>query len=255
MPTTARKGRDKTSAAHRGAQIVAARPVVLAAAADEHAADWQPTRARPAAPRARGGQRHADRRGPRAAGLGRVPRDRARHGAPRPGARRGDRRWHPRSSTPSSRDAAGPGAQQRRHLLATFPLVGGLLMEVLARRPTRDRENALGFAAVVLVMFMVTNVLNFAMVAVSARSAARSRSARRCARSSSRSCRRSSPPACSPPASRSATGGSGVGAVGLAAVVLFVFQYLAAAERPGVRARRGARAAHPRARLAAGRAC
>ena len=45
----------------------------------------------------------------------------------------------------------------------------------------------------------------------------------------------------------------GVGAVGLAAVVLFVFQYLLRAGVAGLRPRRGARAAHTRARLAAGR--
>ena len=59
---------------------------------------------------------------------------------------------------------------------------------------------------------------------------------------------------CSPPASRSATSASVSEPSGLAAVVLFVFQYLLTGRRPGVRARRAAPAADAGARLAPGRA-
>ena len=109
---------------------------------------------------------------------------------------------------------------------ATFPLVGGLLFRAWAGDVDVGEENALWFAALVLVIFMVTNFLNFVLVAVSL-SAAREVSFSGIVRSVYVTVL----------PSEFATGlltagvafsyqRLGVGAVGLAAVVLFVFQYL-----------------------------
>ncbi len=109
---------------------------------------------------------------------------------------------------------------------AVFPLIGALAFRVLQGDPHNAHEDALGFAAVVLIVFMLTNVLNFALIAT-------------CARFD-----RGTPilelmRAVYLPVlpSEFATGlltagvafsygQIGVGAVGLLAVVLFVFQYL-----------------------------
>jgi len=48
--------------------------------------------------------------------------------------------------------------------LATFPLVGGLLVNLLYNSPTPGSQGTIAFPVVVLFVFMVTNVLNFAMV-------------------------------------------------------------------------------------------
>ena len=109
---------------------------------------------------------------------------------------------------------------------ATFPLVGGLLVRAWIGDAVVGEENALWFAAVVLVVFMVTNLLNFVLVAVSL-SAAQEVSFSEIVRSVYVTVL----------PSEFATGlltagvafsyqRLGVGAVGLAAVVLFVFQYL-----------------------------
>jgi putative nucleotidyltransferase with HDIG domain len=111
---------------------------------------------------------------------------------------------------------------------ATFPLTGALLFDV-AIGDTGPQGSGLGFAAVVLLVFMTTNFLNFLMVATFHRSSIRQ---------SLRSVYLTVLP------SEFATGlltaavaysyhRLGVGAVGLAAVVLFVFQYLV---RAGVQA-------------------
>ena len=109
---------------------------------------------------------------------------------------------------------------------ATFPLIGGLFMESWIGEATPGSENALLFAGFVLLVFMLTNFLNFVMVAGSM-SATREVSFSE----SLRSVYLTVLP------SEFATGlltagvafsyqRLGVGAVGLAAVVLFVFQYL-----------------------------
>jgi putative nucleotidyltransferase with HDIG domain len=109
---------------------------------------------------------------------------------------------------------------------AVFPLVGGLLFILFGADPETAHNDALGFAAVVLVVFMLSNVLNFSLIAA-------------CAKvdrgtpfgSLFRSVYVNILP------SEFATGlltagvafsysQIGVGAVGLLAVVLFVFQYL-----------------------------
>jgi putative nucleotidyltransferase with HDIG domain len=116
---------------------------------------------------------------------------------------------------------------------ATFPVIGGLMADLMLGTAQTDIDDALGFAAVVLLTFMVTNLLNFTMVALFHRA-----SFGQPFWSSFRSVYVTVLP------SEFATGlltGAvafsygriGVGAVGLAAVVLFVFQYLV---RAGVQA-------------------
>jgi putative nucleotidyltransferase with HDIG domain len=115
----------------------------------------------------------------------------------------------------------------------TFPLLGGLLVDWLFGGRPADGEDALIFAAVVLLTFIVTNVVNFAMVAIFQR-------VRHgiSIRSNVRTIFMTVIP------SEFATGlltagvafsygRLGVGAVGLAAVVIFIFQYLV---RAGVQA-------------------
>jgi hypothetical protein len=107
-----------------------------------------------------------------------------------------------------------------------FPIVGALIIEGWAGEAAPGTEDALGFAGLVLVVFMITNFLNFAMVAGSLH-ASREVSFQ----GSVRSVYLTVLP------SEFATGlltagvafsyqRLGVGAVGLAATVLFVFQYL-----------------------------
>jgi putative nucleotidyltransferase with HDIG domain len=109
---------------------------------------------------------------------------------------------------------------------ATFPLVGGLMVSAWTVDTAATDENALWFAALVLVVFMVTNFLNFVMVAGALAAAGEGSFA-----GSVKSVYMTVLP------SEFATGlltagvafsyqRLGVGAVGLAAVVLFVFQYL-----------------------------
>jgi putative nucleotidyltransferase with HDIG domain len=116
---------------------------------------------------------------------------------------------------------------------ATFPLVGGLIIRALMGDVAPGAEDALGFALIVLFVFMVTNTLNFAMIA-----------AILCGQTGSRfmDVARSSfiPVLPSEFATGLLTAGVafcygriGVAAVGLLAVVLFVFQYLL---RAGVQA-------------------
>jgi putative nucleotidyltransferase with HDIG domain len=110
--------------------------------------------------------------------------------------------------------------------MATFPIVGAVIIDSLGGDVLAGSEDALGFSAVVLVSFMATNFLNFLMVM---------------------GFQRASFGAPSLAAARTAFitvlpvqfatglltagvafsyGRIGVGAVGLLAVVLFVFQYL-----------------------------
>jgi putative nucleotidyltransferase with HDIG domain len=116
---------------------------------------------------------------------------------------------------------------------ATFPVVGGLLINLLTSSGDVGQVDALGFAAIVLVTFMVTNTLNFFMVATQL--ALRGDS-------TVRTMLREAflPVLPSEFATGLLTAGVafsygrlGVGAVGLLAVVLFVFQYLL---RAGVQA-------------------
>jgi putative nucleotidyltransferase with HDIG domain len=50
-------------------------------------------------------------------------------------------------------------------VMATFPLVGGLLVNLLYSSPTPGSQGTIAFPLVVLVVFMLTNLLNFSMVA------------------------------------------------------------------------------------------
>jgi putative nucleotidyltransferase with HDIG domain len=110
---------------------------------------------------------------------------------------------------------------------ATFPAIGALLVNVWVSDPTPGGENALAFAGLVFGTFMVTNFLNFVLVAGSLQAAGQGVSLR----GSLRSVYFTVLP--SEVATGLLTAGIaftyqrlGVGAVGLAAVVLFVFQYL-----------------------------
>jgi putative nucleotidyltransferase with HDIG domain len=114
-----------------------------------------------------------------------------------------------------------------------FPVVGALMVDSLAGSGPSTPHDALGFAGVVLVTFMVTNLLNFVLVALWVRASFGTPFL-----SSLRNVYFTVLP------SEFATGlltaavafsygRIGVGAVGLAAVVLFVFQYLV---RAGVQA-------------------
>jgi putative nucleotidyltransferase with HDIG domain len=109
---------------------------------------------------------------------------------------------------------------------AWFPIIGSMIIEALAGQPVPGSENALGFAGLVGGVFMITNFLNFAMVAGSLQL-----SREVSFRESLMSVYLTVLP------SEFATGlltagvafsyqRLGVGAVGLAAVVLFIFQYL-----------------------------
>jgi putative nucleotidyltransferase with HDIG domain len=108
----------------------------------------------------------------------------------------------------------------------TFPLIGGLIIEAWIGETRPGADNAMVFSALVLLTFMVTNLLNFVMVAGSM-----SLSREVSFPESFRSVYLTVLP------SEFATGlltagvafsyqRLGIGAVGLAAVVLFVFQYL-----------------------------
>jgi putative nucleotidyltransferase with HDIG domain len=107
-----------------------------------------------------------------------------------------------------------------------FPIVGALLMEATMGESAPGTENAFTFAGVVLAVFMITNLLNFVLTAGSLHLSGEGSFPK-----SLRSVYLTVLP------SEFATGlltagvafsyqRLGVGAVGLAAVVLFVFQYL-----------------------------
>ena len=109
---------------------------------------------------------------------------------------------------------------------AWFPIIGALIIEAWAGEAAPGTENALGFAGLVGVVFMITNFLNFVMVAGSLHL-----SREVSFRESLTSVFITVLP--SQFATALLTAGIafsyqrlGVGAVGLAAVVLFVFQYL-----------------------------
>jgi putative nucleotidyltransferase with HDIG domain len=114
-----------------------------------------------------------------------------------------------------------------------FPIIGALIIEGWAGDPSPGSENALGFAGLVGAVFMITNFLNFVLVAGSLH-ASRDVSFRESLKSVYLTVLPSEF------ATALLTAGVafsyqrlGVGAVGLAAVVLFVFQYLL---RAGVQA-------------------
>ena len=109
---------------------------------------------------------------------------------------------------------------------STFPVVGGVLMEISVGRVVPGADDGLGFAAIVLGVFMLTNFLNFAMIAAYTAVLGGPRFW-----TSVRTIYTTVLPA------EFATGlltagvaysysRIGVGSVGLLAVVLFVFQYL-----------------------------
>ena len=109
---------------------------------------------------------------------------------------------------------------------AWFPIIGSLIIEAWAGEAVPGSENALGFAGLVGAVFMITNFLNFVMVAGSLHL---SREA------SFRESLTSAFITVLPSQFATALLAAGiafsyqrlgVGAVGLAAVVLFVFQYL-----------------------------
>jgi putative nucleotidyltransferase with HDIG domain len=109
---------------------------------------------------------------------------------------------------------------------ATFPIVGSMIIEAGAGEAVPGSENALGFAGLVGAVFMITNFLNFVLVAGSLH-ASRDVSFRESLKSVYLTVLPSEF------ATALLTAGVafsyqrlGVGAVGLAAVVLFVFQYL-----------------------------
>jgi putative nucleotidyltransferase with HDIG domain len=115
----------------------------------------------------------------------------------------------------------------------TFPVVGGLLVESIIGTGNVASEDALGFAGVVLATFMVTNFLNFVMVGLWIWA-----SFGISFMSSLRNVYFTVLPSEFASGLLTAAvafsyGRIGVGAVGLAAVVLFVFQYLV---RAGVQA-------------------
>jgi putative nucleotidyltransferase with HDIG domain len=110
---------------------------------------------------------------------------------------------------------------------ATFPAAGALFVSLFVPDRTPGSENALAFAGLVFGTFMATNLLNFVLVAGSLQAAGEGVSLR----ASFRSVFVTVLP--SQVATGLLTAGIafsyqrlGVGAVGLAAVVLFVFQYL-----------------------------
>jgi putative nucleotidyltransferase with HDIG domain len=118
-------------------------------------------------------------------------------------------------------------------IYATFPIVGGLLVELLVGHVPPGMEDGLEFPGVVLLVFMITNFLNFALVALYSAVVGASRFWE-----SVRSVYVTVLPAEFATGLLTAGvaflyGRIGVGAVGLLAVVLFVFQYLL---RAGVQA-------------------
>jgi putative nucleotidyltransferase with HDIG domain len=114
-----------------------------------------------------------------------------------------------------------------------FPVVGGLLIEVLGGRVLPGSDNGLDFPTIVLVVFMITNFLNFTQVAVYNTLSGGPRYV-----DAVRSIYATVLPAEFATGLLTAGvafcyGRIGVGAVGLLAVVIFVFQYLL---RAGVQA-------------------
>jgi putative nucleotidyltransferase with HDIG domain len=116
---------------------------------------------------------------------------------------------------------------------AAFPVVGGVLIQLVTGNTPPNADQALSFAALVLLVFMLTNALNFSMIALilHGQTGARFVDTLRSA---------FMPVLPSEFATGLLTAGVafsygriGVGAVGLLAVVLFVFQYLI---RAGVQA-------------------
>jgi putative nucleotidyltransferase with HDIG domain len=109
---------------------------------------------------------------------------------------------------------------------ATFPLVGGLMVQWAAGGSANGSEDALGFAALMLGVFIITNLINFAFVAVGLRVLSDVPFM-----ASVRAVLMTVLPVEFATGLLTAGvafsyGRIGVGAVGLAAVVLFVFQYL-----------------------------
>jgi putative nucleotidyltransferase with HDIG domain len=116
---------------------------------------------------------------------------------------------------------------------AVFPIVGGLIIEASFGAGAVSSEDALAFAGIVLVTFMITNFLNFTMVAVF-QLVAYGRSYWESLRAVYMTVLPSEfATGLLTAAVAFSYGRIGVGAVGLAAVVLFVFQYLV---RAGVEA-------------------
>jgi putative nucleotidyltransferase with HDIG domain len=111
-------------------------------------------------------------------------------------------------------------------IYATFPVVGALLVDLIAGDVAPSEADALGFAALVLLVFMITNALNFLMVAM-----VLSSTGVIAFRDAVRNVYLKMLPSEFATALLTAAvafsyGELGVGAVGLLAVVLFIFQYL-----------------------------
>jgi putative nucleotidyltransferase with HDIG domain len=111
-------------------------------------------------------------------------------------------------------------------IYATFPLVGGLMIQAVAGEMGRGGTNALGFAALVLFVFMVTNALNFAMVALVLATSFDVPFLRSVKDVYFKMLPSEFATALLTAGVAFSYGQIGVGAVGLLAVVLFVFQYL-----------------------------
>ncbi len=118
------------------------------------------------------------------------------------------------------------GAVANLAIYSTFPLVGGLLISAFGGDVHAGNADALWFAALVLLVFMFTNALNFVMVAghlaladgLSFRTALREIYAKMLPSEFAT--------ALLTAGVAFSYGQIGVGAVGLLAVVLFIFQYL-----------------------------
>ena len=86
-----------------------------------------------------------------------------------------------------------------------YPVVGGLLIALVYGDISPGNQDGLLFAAAVLVIFMITNFLNFAMVAGYNAATGEGSFSRACGPSISRCCPQTSPRGCSRPAWHIAT--------------------------------------------------
>jgi putative nucleotidyltransferase with HDIG domain len=111
-------------------------------------------------------------------------------------------------------------------IYATFPVVGALLVDLIAGDVSPADADALGFAALVLLVFMITNALNFLMVAMVLSSTGVIAFHDAVRNVYLKMLPSEFATALLTAAVAFSYGELGVGAVGLLAVVLFVFQYL-----------------------------
>ena len=109
---------------------------------------------------------------------------------------------------------------------SVFPLVGSLLMGLVASDPMSASEDPLAFGAAVLVVFMVTNALNFVLIAGSVGFPRRESLVDACRVIYLKTVPAEFAAALLTAGVAFSYARIGVGAVGLLAVVLFIFQYL-----------------------------